>query len=128
MQTAIGREFRACCFGAASRLAKHDSAVLLGVFLCFAPLPPVNLFGFVITTMNLLLVSRSKLPKSEIPILRLALIVVLAYATLWTVLLSWMIHSADFSFIAAWLQNLGSWARGALYPPDQSSSSAIQRI
>jgi hypothetical protein len=128
MESALKREFSTWCYSTARRLALHDPAVLLGVLLCFAPFPPVNLLGFTITCINLVLVRNNRLPKSEIPILRTAFFALVAYACLWTALILWLVHAAIFPTLTGWLEDRGLALWGAIQPPARPMSSAIQRI
>jgi hypothetical protein len=128
MRNALEREFFASCENAASRLGRHDSAVVLGVCLCFAPLPPVNLAGLLLTCLNFGLVWRNRLPKSEIPLLRAGVLAVLVYAALWTAALLWVIRAGGFSAAAGWLGFLREWIWHGLPTPAPSRSPSIELI
>jgi hypothetical protein len=127
MRNALERGFSALCTSAASRLARHDSAVVLGVCLCFAPFPPVNLAGLVLTGINFILVWNKRLPKSEIPLLRAGVFTVLVYAVIWTAVIFWAVRTGAFSGAVGWLNDwrLGLW--NGLHPAPPVSPS-IQRI
>jgi hypothetical protein len=128
MRNAPEREFITLCTNAASRLARHDSAVVLGVCLCLAPFPPVNLAGLLLTGLNFVLVWNNRLPKSEIPLLRAGIFVILVYAVLWTAVIFWAVHTGTFSGVAGWLNDWRLWLWDGLHPPTPSVSHSIQRI
>jgi hypothetical protein len=128
MRNALEQEIAALCANAASRLARHDSAVILGVCLCFAPFPPVNLAGLLLTGVNFGLVWRHRLPKSEIPLLRVGIFAVLIYAVLWTAILLWVIRTGGFSAISGWLMAWREWLWHGFLAPAPPRSSSIQQI
>jgi hypothetical protein len=128
MRSVLEREFFGLCASVASRLGNHDSAAVLGVCLCFAPFPPVTLAGLLLTCLNFVLVWNNRLPKSEIPLLRVGVLAVMVYAVVWTAAISWLIHIGGFSAATGWLNAWRSWLWNGLQAPAPSSSSPIQRI
>ena len=128
MRTALEREFFALCTHAASRLSRHDPAVVLGVCLCFAPFPPVSLAGLMLTGLNFALVRGGKLPDHETPLLRLGVAAFVVYAALWTPFILWVIHTRDVPAAMLWLKAWWLWLQGGVSRPPSSTNLSIQRV
>lgn len=109
MRSALEREIAGLCAGAASRLARHDPAVVLGVGLCFVPFPPVTLAGLLLTVLNFVLVRNDRLPKSVTPLLWTGLWATLFYTILWTAVIFWLVHTGGLSAVIGWLHARGLW-------------------
>jgi hypothetical protein len=112
--------------GVAARQARLGGG--FGFGLCFAPFPPVNLAGLLLTCLNFVLVRNNRLPKSEIPFLRMGVLAVLVYAALWAAVMLWLIHPGSFSTVAGWFSDGRLWLWDGFHRPASSTSPSIQRI
>lgn len=128
MQTALGREASAWLAGTALRLRGHDQAVLLAACLCLAPFPPVNFAGLTLIVLNWELVRRGKLPRSELPVLRVAACGLIVYALLWSALGLWLAHSGILPFLAGAVSRMSGWVRHMISGTGAARSSLMHSI
>ncbi|MGH7043124.1 MAG: hypothetical protein ACREFY_13485 [Acetobacteraceae bacterium] len=121
MQSVLEQEALAWLTATMARLGRHDRVVLLGVALCLVPFPPANLAGLLLTCMNLVLVQRGKLSRSELPLLCAGVLAILAYAALWTSMIAWAMRSGEpravWSMLTGWVAFLSRLVHGAVTEP-----------
>ncbi len=125
MQSALEQEALARLAATMAKLRGHDRVVLLGLGLCLVPFPPANLAGLALTCMNLMLMQRGKLSRSELPLLCTGILAILAYAVLWAGMIAWAVRSGEpaklWDLLTAWAVWLSRLPRGSVMGPSPST-------
>ena len=106
MQSALEKELTAFWSNLGRTVAAHDPAVVLGLCLCFAPFPPVNLVGLILTGINFALVRAGRLPRTELPLIRAGVVGVCCYAIVWGLIGWWVVRTGVLASLLGWI---GHW-------------------
>jgi ABC-type proline/glycine betaine transport system permease subunit len=85
-ESALESELRTIALKVRAYFASHDRGVVFGFFLALTPVPPVALFGFLISTFNLWLWRRGKISFSDGKLIKISLLISGAMVTVFSIL------------------------------------------
>ena len=91
MQSAAEREIGKFIISLRHGLYGHDRAVLAGLALSLVPIPPANLVGILLASLNLLLLATGRLPRREAFLLGISISALGIYCFVWVSLLHFAI-------------------------------------
>jgi len=125
MQSALEQEVSLLLERARSWLRDRDRAVVIGMLLCCVPFLPVTMVGLLVTLANILLVVFRRLPRAELPLLVLGVVIAVLYAIGWWLLFRTVRASGLWLWHGWWSQwPIWQWLHAiAPHPPSHSAQT-----